>query len=263
MTLPDIPLDFVSPSLSLPTVSEEATAHLLQLYGYVDASHANDLCKHRSMTGYTFLLTGGVVAYHSCCISLKDPVYHHHQFDQSRIPGRCLLSGKVAKYDLCSILSQLSFPMNRPSIWSMWITPPNDHAMSTSNPLPFKIGRRQVVTCSYFTEDTWYHQSQGLPHQSCWLDFALSPCSKNYGPLRVLPISPMLGPSLNFISPFFSVLCSVHLPVQCTDQGGRGKRRKKVSGTVLVSRDNATISTIPQKELLIVLLSRLVYCAPT
>jgi hypothetical protein len=66
--LPDIPLADLSPDPSLPLVPH-ASNHF-QLFGYVNASHANDLRKRRSTTGYAFLLSGGVVAYRSKTQSL-------------------------------------------------------------------------------------------------------------------------------------------------------------------------------------------------
>jgi hypothetical protein len=59
--LPDVPLEDLSPDPLLPIVPQ-ARDHF-QLYGYVDASHANDLRQRRSTTGYAFLLSGIVVAY--------------------------------------------------------------------------------------------------------------------------------------------------------------------------------------------------------
>jgi hypothetical protein len=61
-TLPDIPhiIPIYDPSDDLPAFP---SASLRELIGYVDATHANDLCRHRSTTGYDFVLAGAAIAY--------------------------------------------------------------------------------------------------------------------------------------------------------------------------------------------------------
>jgi hypothetical protein len=54
----DIRLDSNLPSYPV-------ASHPLQLTGFVDAAHANDLRNRRSMTGYAFLSCCGAVAYRS------------------------------------------------------------------------------------------------------------------------------------------------------------------------------------------------------
>jgi hypothetical protein len=105
MFLPVVPLDIPVPDPALPLVPQ-AVDHF-QLYGYVDASHANDLRQRRSTTGYVFLLSGGVVAYRSKTQSLTATSSTEAEFIAA------VSSGKVAKY-LCSILAQLSFIQAKP-----------------------------------------------------------------------------------------------------------------------------------------------------
>jgi predicted phosphoadenosine phosphosulfate sulfurtransferase len=86
--------------ITLPS-SPEASNHL-QLYGYVDASHANDLCQRCSTTGYAFLLGGSVIAYRSKMQSITATSSTKAEFLAS------VSAGKVACY-LCLILNQLGF----------------------------------------------------------------------------------------------------------------------------------------------------------
>jgi hypothetical protein len=106
MALPDVPLDIRPSDPTLPTV-QEAASHL-QLYGYVDASHANDLPECRSTTKNTFLLSGRIVAYRSKTQSITATSSTKAEFLVA------VSSGKVAKY-FRSILSQLGFPQQGPT----------------------------------------------------------------------------------------------------------------------------------------------------
>ena len=62
LTLPDVQLDLVELDPSLGTFP---ASPLHRLVGFVDAAHATDIRTRRSVTGYTFSLAGGTIAYKS------------------------------------------------------------------------------------------------------------------------------------------------------------------------------------------------------
>jgi hypothetical protein len=84
-----------------------AKSHL-QLVGFVDAAHGNDLRHRRSTTGYCFMLSGGPIAYRSKTQTITATSSTEAEFIAA------VSSAKVAKY-LRSILAQLGFPQLGPT----------------------------------------------------------------------------------------------------------------------------------------------------
>ena len=89
------------PSFPLPS-------SLLELVGYVDAAHANDLRKRRSTTGYVFMLAGGPIAYRCTTQSITATSSTEAEFLAA------VLAAKQVRY-LRSILSELGFPQHSPT----------------------------------------------------------------------------------------------------------------------------------------------------
>ena len=105
-SLPHVPLfqpDYPTTLPSFPRLLDP-----LQLTGYVDASHANDLRLRRSTTGYVFTLAGGAIAYRSKTQSITATSSTEAEFIAA------VAAAKVAKY-LRFILSQLGFPQHSPT----------------------------------------------------------------------------------------------------------------------------------------------------
>ena len=80
----------------------------LQLLGFVDAAHANDLRNRRSTTGYAFLLSGGVVAYRSKTQTVTATSSTEAEFIAA------VAAAKSAKY-LRSILFDLGYIQETPT----------------------------------------------------------------------------------------------------------------------------------------------------
>lgn len=80
----------------------------LQLTGYVDAAHANDLRDRRSTTGYGFTLNGGAVSYRSKTQSVTATSSTEAEFIAA------VSAAKSAKY-LRAILGELGFPQSFPT----------------------------------------------------------------------------------------------------------------------------------------------------
>jgi hypothetical protein len=82
---------------------------LLELVGYVDASNTTDLRTRRSVTGLSFCLAGGAVAFKS----KFQPTVATSSTDSEFIAA--VLAAKIAKY-LRSILIELGFPPSGPTL---------------------------------------------------------------------------------------------------------------------------------------------------
>ncbi|KAG7341264.1 helicase domain protein [Nitzschia inconspicua] len=80
----------------------------LQLTGYVDAAHANDLRNRRSTTGYAFVLNGGAIAYRSKTQTVAATSSTKAEFIAA------VFAAKTAKY-LRAVLHELSFPQLSPT----------------------------------------------------------------------------------------------------------------------------------------------------
>ncbi|KAG7344102.1 reverse transcriptase RNA-dependent DNA polymerase [Nitzschia inconspicua] len=80
----------------------------LQLTGYVDAAHANDLRNRRSTTGYAFVLNGGAIAYRSKTQTVTATSSTEADFIAA------VSAAKTAKY-LHAVLHELSFPQLSPT----------------------------------------------------------------------------------------------------------------------------------------------------
>ena len=78
-----------------------------QLLGFVDAAHANDLCNHCSMTGYTFTMCGGAMSY---CTKTQSITATSSTEAEVLV---CVLTAKHAKY-VFAILMELGFPQHGP-----------------------------------------------------------------------------------------------------------------------------------------------------
>ena len=75
----------------------------LQLSAFVDAAHENDLCKHRSATGYAFMLSGGVVSYR--CKTQESITATSSTEAELLAP---VTAAKQARY-LCAIMAELGY----------------------------------------------------------------------------------------------------------------------------------------------------------
>jgi hypothetical protein len=82
---------------------------LCELVGYVDASHATDLRTRRSVTGLSFCLAGGAIAFKS----KLQPTVATSSTEAEFIAA--VLAAKIAKY-LRSILIDLGFPPSGPTL---------------------------------------------------------------------------------------------------------------------------------------------------
>ncbi|KAG7369542.1 reverse transcriptase RNA-dependent DNA polymerase [Nitzschia inconspicua] len=121
----------------------------LQLTGYVDAAHANDLRNRRSTTGYAFVLNGGAIAYRSKTQTVTATSSTAAEFIAA------VSAAKTAKY-LRAVLHELSFPQLSPppsilimsllSKLSMLASPLSALAILTSRLSPFKIGRIMLLS---------------------------------------------------------------------------------------------------------------------
>jgi hypothetical protein len=104
--LPEVP--FSAPVPDVDTVVPQATS-FLELVGYVDSAHANDLRQRRSTTGYGFMLAGGVVAWRTKTQSITATSSTEAEFLAA------VSAAKVAKY-LRMVLKQLGFEQTQPTI---------------------------------------------------------------------------------------------------------------------------------------------------
>ena len=100
---PDIPLAAADDLPDFPRPSSP-----LQLLGFVDAAHANDLRSRRSTTGYAFTLCGGAVSYRTKTQSITATSSTEAEFLAA------VLAAKHAKY-LRAILRELGFPQLDPT----------------------------------------------------------------------------------------------------------------------------------------------------
>jgi hypothetical protein len=116
----------------------------LQLTGFLDAAHGNDLRKRRSTTGFAFQLAGGCISYKCKTQSTTATSSTEAGFYAA------VIAAKQARY-LRSILTDLGFRntipphstaiISPPSTWSTPRSPPSDPATLTSNFLPSKLGK--------------------------------------------------------------------------------------------------------------------------
>lgn len=106
LSLPDVPLPLAEIDVTLSTFPPSASP--LQLRGFVDASHANDLRNRRSTTGYGFTLASGVVAFRCTTQSITATSSTEAEFLAA------VAAAKVAKY-LRSILQDLGYPQDGPT----------------------------------------------------------------------------------------------------------------------------------------------------
>ncbi|KAG7372245.1 hypothetical protein IV203_018388 [Nitzschia inconspicua] len=91
--------------LSLPSL---LSIPPLQLTGYVDAAHANDLRNRRSTTGYAFVLNGSAIAYRSKTQTVTATSSTEAKFIAA------VSAAKTAKY-FRAVLHELSFPQLSPT----------------------------------------------------------------------------------------------------------------------------------------------------
>ncbi|HEY9819031.1 MAG TPA: Ty1/Copia family ribonuclease HI, partial [Candidatus Obscuribacterales bacterium] len=85
-----------------------SAAHPLEMAGYVDAAHANDLRNRRSTTGYAFLLSGGAISYRCKTQSITATSSTEAEFLAA------VAASKHAKY-LRAIMTELGFPPPGPT----------------------------------------------------------------------------------------------------------------------------------------------------
>ena len=104
-SLPPNPHARATLSSDLPSFPTMAS---LELTGFLDAAHANDLRNRRSTTGYAFLLCGGAISYRCKTQSITATSSTEAEFLAA------VLSAKQAKY-LRAILSELGFKQAKPT----------------------------------------------------------------------------------------------------------------------------------------------------
>jgi len=103
--LPTVPLDIPPTDDSLPVFPRSS---LLQLVGFVDAAHATDLHTRRSVTGLSFCLAGGAVAYKTKLQATVATSSTEAEFVAA------VDAAKVAK-SLRTILAELGYPQHGPT----------------------------------------------------------------------------------------------------------------------------------------------------
>ena len=115
----------------------------LQLVGFVDAAHANDLRKRRSTGGYAFLLGGGVVSYRS----KTQPVTATSSTEAEFIAA--VSAAKHAKY-LRAVLLELGYPQRGP-------TPIYEDNMSAINMINNRVPteRSRHIDIQHFAIQDW------------------------------------------------------------------------------------------------------------
>jgi hypothetical protein len=165
----DIRLDSNLPSFPV-------ASHPLQLTGFVDAAHANDLRTRRSTTGFAFLLCGGAVAYRSKTQTVTATSSTEAEFLAA------ITAAKTAKY-LRAVLFGLGF--------------------SQSSPTPIyidNISAIQIINARRPTERTRHIDIQAFAIQD-W---------KEKGDIFMLHIPGVINPSDSLTKPTGWVLHSRH-----------------------------------------------------
>ena len=114
-----------------------------QLIGFVDAGHANDLCRRRSTTGYAFLLNYGVISYRSKTQSTTATSSTEAEF-LAAVTAANLDTHKTVQLHSTKTICL-------PSIRSTTVSPLSLLVILTSNILPFKIGPKpRISPCDIF-----------------------------------------------------------------------------------------------------------------
>ena len=140
MSLPAVPLESPAVDDSLPSYP---THRALELYGCVDAAHATDLLKRKSVTGLVFSLAGGAIAYKSklqACVATSSTEAELYA---------AVSAAKIAKY-LRTVLHELGFPQDGPTK----IYEDNQavlNMVNNSKPTP----RARHVDVQYFAIQEW------------------------------------------------------------------------------------------------------------
>jgi hypothetical protein len=139
--LPDIPIERIPVDATLPTFP--AVSNLLELVGYFDASHANDLKTRRSVTGLVFCLAGGAIAFKSKLQPTVSTSSTEAEFISS------VHTAKLAKY-LRSILFELGFAQTSPTV--LYSDNLSSIAMVDSNR---PTDRSRHIDIQYFAIQQW------------------------------------------------------------------------------------------------------------
>ena len=105
-SLPSSPHARVAPDMDLPAFPQPSSP--LDIEGFVDSAHANDLRNRRSTTGYAFILSGGAVSYRCKTQSITATSSTEAEFLAA------VTAAKHAKY-LRAIMRELGFPPARPT----------------------------------------------------------------------------------------------------------------------------------------------------
>ena len=115
----------------------------LDLQGFVDAAHANDLRNRRSTTGYAFLLAGGAISYRCKTQSITATSSTEAEFLAA------VTAAKHAKY-IRAIMKELGFPLSTP-------TPLYEDNQSAINMINAKVPteRSRHIDIQHFAIQDW------------------------------------------------------------------------------------------------------------
>jgi hypothetical protein len=135
---PDVPL---SASTDLPPFPSASSS--IQLLGFVDAAHANDLRKRRSTTGYVFTLCGAAISYRTKTQSITATSSTEAEFLAA------VLAAKHAKY-LRAVLKELGFEQTG-------ATPIYEDNMSAINMINARVptDRSRHIDIQHFAIQDW------------------------------------------------------------------------------------------------------------
>ena len=106
---PNLPASNFRRMVHDPALPDFPRLDSLELSGFLDAAHANDLRNRRSTTGYAFILCGGAVSYRCKTQSITATSSTEAEFLAA------VTAAKHAKY-LRAIMTQLGFPPRRPAV---------------------------------------------------------------------------------------------------------------------------------------------------
>jgi len=139
-------LSFLMSFLFPPSMTQASS--FLELVGYVNSAHANNLHQCCSTTGYVFLLDGGAIAWHTKMQSITAASSTKAEFLAT------VSAAKVTKY-LRLVLQQIGFAQPKPTLlfedkisaihMINAIKPTNALVTLTSSTLPFKTGTNKAI----------------------------------------------------------------------------------------------------------------------
>jgi hypothetical protein len=164
-TLPHVPLDLVELDPSLGVFPRSS---LQRLVGFADAAHATDIRTRRSVTGYTFSLAGGTVAFKS----KLQPVLATSSTEAEFIAA--VHAAKTAKY-LRAVLYELGYGQTEPTILHI-DNLAAVHMINDNRPTP----RARHINIQFFAIQEWRAKGDIVVSH---LPVILNPSDQNTKPL--------------------------------------------------------------------------------